>query len=142
MRARRRIGVEHLIDPTTQDVAAEVRALSGGSGADVAIDCAGAPVAFPSAMQALGFNGRMVIVAAYEKPIELNPMLLMGNKTIRTSIVYTPADFQGVLNGMAVGNYTTEGGWITEVPLDQAESAIQQLRQGAGMKILVNASAD
>lgn len=63
-------------------------------------------------MQALSLHGRMVIVAAYEKPIELNAMLLAGNKTIRSSAVYTPADFQGVVDGIAAGNYTTEGGWI------------------------------
>ena len=136
-----RIGVQHLIDPTTQDVPEEVRTLSGGAGADVAIDCAGAPVAFAGAMQALGVHGRMVIVAAYERPIELNPQLLAGDKTIRTSAVYTPADFQGVIDGMAAGNYTAEGGWIDTVPLDQAEDAIHQLRQGHGMKILVDTSA-
>src|SRR5829696_3652670 len=75
-----RIGVQHLIDPTTQDVPAQVATLSGGAGADVAIDCAGAPVAFGGAIQALGMHGRMVIVAAYEKPIQLNPQLLAGNK--------------------------------------------------------------
>lgn len=136
----RRIGVEHVIDPTSQDVAREVRALSGGAGADVAIDCAGAPVAFSGALQALGMNGRMVIVAAYEKPIELNTLLLSGNKSIRSSAVYSPQDFQGVIDGMAVGNYTSEGGWITTVSLDEAEEAILRLRQGSGMKVLVDAT--
>jgi len=136
-----RIGVEHLIDPTTQDVPEQVGILSGGAGADVAIDCAGAPVAFPGALQALGMHGRMVIVAAYETPIELDPQLLRGNKTIRISAVYTPADFQGVIDGIAAGNYTAEGGWIDTVPLEQAENAIHQLRQGNGMKILVDTSA-
>lgn len=43
---------------------------------------------------------------------------------------------------MADGNYTTEGGWITEVSMDQAEAAIHRLRQGDGMKILVDVSSN
>lgn len=139
--ALRRIGVEHVVDPMEVDLAAEVHALSGGAGADVAIECAGAPAAFPDAMRALGMHGRMVIVAAFEKPIELRTQLLSGNKTIRTSAVYTPADFQGVIEAMAAGNYTTEGGWITTVPMERVEDSIHELRRGVGMKVLVATEA-
>lgn len=137
-----RIGVENLVDPTTQDVAEQVRALNNGPGADVVIDCAGAPVAFPSAIESLRLNGRMVIVAVYEKPIDLNPMILGGSKSITNSFTYTPDDFQEVVDGMADGNYTTEGGWINKVSMDQAEAAIHRLRQGDGMKVLVDVSSN
>lgn len=37
------------------------------------------------------------------------------------SPVYTRADFQGVVDGIAAGHYTADGGWIETVALDRAE---------------------
>ncbi|MGO3152402.1 MAG: alcohol dehydrogenase catalytic domain-containing protein [Galactobacter sp.] len=137
-----RIGVEHLIDPVSQSVPEAVREINGGVGSDVVIDCAGAPVAFQGAVDALKMGGRLVVIAGYAKPVTFNPGTLGGSKSISNSMTYTPEDFQHVLNGMAAGNYTTEGGWISKIGLDDVENAIHQLRTGSGMKILVDVSAD
>nr|NLD41422.1 zinc-binding dehydrogenase [Actinomycetales bacterium] len=134
-----RIGVEHLIDPTSQDVAETVRELTGGAGADVAIECSGAPVAFNGALAALGLYGRMVVVAAYEKPVQFNPALeLQGGKSLQMSSVYTKDDFQGVIDGIAAGVYSAEGGWVETAQLEDVEEAIDRLRRGEGMKILID----
>jgi (R,R)-butanediol dehydrogenase/meso-butanediol dehydrogenase/diacetyl reductase len=139
----RNLGVVNVIDPTTQDLAQEVRSLSSdGHGAEVVIDCAGAPAAFGSGIDALRMNGRMVVVAGYERPVELHPMSLGGTKSISNSLTYTPDDFQQVIKGMAAGNYTTDGGWISISSMDDVERAIHQLRQGDGMKILVDVSKE
>jgi hypothetical protein len=37
-----------------------------------------------------------------------------------------------------VGRYGTEG-WVATVPLEDAERALRELREGKGMKILVEA---
>jgi (R,R)-butanediol dehydrogenase/meso-butanediol dehydrogenase/diacetyl reductase len=133
----RALGAEHVIDPVSEDVAERVRGLTGNAGAQVAIDCAGSPGAFPGAMQALGLNGRMVIVAAYEQPIELRTPLLSGGKSIRSSTVYTLEDFSAVIAAMARGTYRTDGGWITSTGFGGVEDALHELRAGRAMKILV-----
>jgi (R,R)-butanediol dehydrogenase/meso-butanediol dehydrogenase/diacetyl reductase len=132
-----RLGVQHVVDPITEDLAEVVSALSSGDGAGAVIDCAGSPRAFAGAMSVLGRNGRMVIVAAYESPIEFDTTLLRGGRSVRSSAVYTRDDFAAVIEAMGRGVYRTEGGWIDIVPFEGVQAAIESLRAGRGMKVLV-----
>ncbi|MGO1321160.1 MAG: alcohol dehydrogenase catalytic domain-containing protein [Galactobacter sp.] len=134
------IGVEHLVDPLSQELAEAVKQINDGVGADVVIDCAGAPVAFQGAIDAMKMGGRLVVIAGYAKPVTFNPGTLGGSKSISNSLIYTPEDFQYVVDGMAAGKYTADGGWISKVSLDQVEETIHQLRKGSGMKVLVDVS--
>ncbi len=132
-----RLGVEHIVDPMSQSLVERTMELTGEVGAGVAIDCAGAPAAFPEAMMALTFNGRMVIVAVYEQPLVIGPLLMQRQKSIRTSSVYTREDFAAVIDAMGRGVYRTDGGWIETITFDEVEAAIHDLRQGKRMKVLV-----
>ncbi len=135
-----RIGVEHVIDPTSQDLVEEVRARTDGGGVDISLECSGAPVAFETGLAALGLYGRMVVLALYEERSTIDPSGdLMGGKTVQMSSVYTREDFDAVIDGIGEGAYTMEGGWVETVPLEGAEDAIHQLRRGEGMKILISA---
>lgn len=134
------IGVANLIDPTTQDVPAVVSEITGGNGVDIVIDCAGSTHAFNGALEALGNGGRFVVAAIYETTVDFNPSSLGGNKTITFSSVYDEDDFQGVIDGMSSGHYSAEGGWIRVIEMDDVVAAMNDLREGKGMKILVSAS--
>lgn len=131
------VGAEHVFDPASENVVDYVRGLTADIGVQVAIDCAGAPRAFPDAMRALGLAGRMVVVAAYEQPVELRPELLSGGKSIRSSAVYTREDFGEVIGAMACGVYRIDGGWVETTGFDGVEDALHHLRAGKGMKIVV-----
>jgi (R,R)-butanediol dehydrogenase/meso-butanediol dehydrogenase/diacetyl reductase len=131
------LGVEHLVDPMSDDLVAHSRKLTDGAGAAVAIDCAGVPRAFSEAMRTLGINGRMVIVATYEKPIELLAHDLAGDKSIMSSSVYSRDDFAAVIEAMGRGMYRADGGWIDTVEFEGVEAALHDLRAGKGMKVLV-----
>lgn len=141
------VGKVSIRPPISQDVPEAVRALSGGAGADVVLDCAGAPVAFQGAIDALRLHGRMVVIAGYEKTVSFNPPTLGGSKSVSNSLTYTPEDFQDVIEGMAAGNYTIDGGWTEKVTQDQVEESTHRLRQGEGegegegMKILVDVAS-
>jgi (R,R)-butanediol dehydrogenase/meso-butanediol dehydrogenase/diacetyl reductase len=131
------LGAQHVVDPMTENLVDRIHELTNGTGADVVIDCAGVPQAFPDALRSLGLGGRMVIVAAYEKPIEINANLLFGDRSIRTSAVYTREDFAAVIEAMGHGLYRTDGGWIDTIAFEGVETALQNLRAGKGMKVLV-----
>jgi (R,R)-butanediol dehydrogenase/meso-butanediol dehydrogenase/diacetyl reductase len=130
------LGVEHLVDPTTESVVGRCRELTSGAGVQVGIDCAGAPRAFPESMRALSLGGRMVIVAAYESPIEMHSSLLLGDKSIRSSVVYTREDFAAVIDAMGRGLYRSDG-WIDTIEFEGVEGALHDLRAGRRMKVLV-----
>lgn len=131
-------GAEYIVDPTKDKLVEKVFEISEGKGAGIVIDCAGAPAAFPDAVGSLGIEGRLVVAAVYEKPVEFNPYALFGNKQITMCMAYTHEDYAGVIDGIKRGVYTTEGGWVSTVEMEDVVDAIGELRHGKGMKVLVN----
>lgn len=58
------MGAASTVDPTAEDVGAVIRGLTGGLGADAAVDCSGNPRAQTDAFGALRPRGRMLVLAA------------------------------------------------------------------------------
>lgn len=131
------LGAEYVVDPA--DAAAAVADLTGGDGMDVAFEAAGVGDAVTSALGALAPQGALVIVALHEREFGFNPTgMVFAENTIIGSIAYRPADYEAVIKAMSEGRYSTDG-WVTTVPLTDAEQALRNLRAGRGMKILVAA---
>lgn len=65
-------GAHHVLDPTTQDVVAEVRRLTGGLGADVGFDAAGSQFAIDTAFECLKARGTLVNIAVWGKRAAIN----------------------------------------------------------------------
>lgn len=75
-----RLGADHLIDYSTQDLRERVKEITGGKGVDVVYDAVGGPYAEP-AVRSLAWNGRYLVVgfAAGDIPkIPMNLLLLKG----------------------------------------------------------------
>jgi 2-desacetyl-2-hydroxyethyl bacteriochlorophyllide A dehydrogenase len=67
----RRIGVDAVVEPTT-DLVARVRALNDGRSADVAVEVSGAPAALQHAIEAVADEGTVVVASWYgTKPVTL-----------------------------------------------------------------------
>lgn len=139
--AIRRVGAEHIIDPSTQDLGSTVRELTGGDGVDAAFDAAGVAPAITSGIAALTPLGKLVVVALHGKAMEFNPtQLVMGETLLMGSLGYTQDDFDEVIRAMSDGVYDTTG-WVDVIGLDDVESTMRELHEGRGMKKLV-ASTD
>ncbi len=142
--AERRAAIQALgadvIDPTSDDLAERVAQLTGGDGVDVAFDAAGAGAAVTSGLANLAPLGRLVVVALHERPMEFNPtQLVMSETQVAGVLAYLPEDFDAVIAAMAEGLYDTTG-WVREIELADVVSAIEDLRAGKAMKVLVSAS--
>ena len=61
LEAVHRAGADHLLDPADKDLAAKVKALTGGKGVDVVYDPVGGDLAI-TATRAIGWDGRYLIV--------------------------------------------------------------------------------
>lgn len=68
-RIARAYGAAHCLDPATEDVAAQVNALTGGHGADVVIEAVGLPATFTQAIDLAGFCGRVVYIGYSKAPV-------------------------------------------------------------------------
>jgi (R,R)-butanediol dehydrogenase / meso-butanediol dehydrogenase / diacetyl reductase len=102
------LGARAALDPTQCDLDAELRKLHGevpsygrvGVGTDAFIDAAGAPNILSDVIMMAKWHARMVVTAAYMKPIEF-PVgrMLTSEMTITTAVGY-PTEFPDVLAAM------------------------------------------
>ena len=102
------LGARAALDPTTVDLRAELAKLHGevrsygrvGVGTDAYIDAAGAPNILGDVIMMARFHARMVITAAYMKPIEV-PVgrMLTSEMTITTAMGY-PTEMPEVVAAM------------------------------------------
>ena len=98
----RRAGADVVLDPREVDVAEAVQKLTGGRGADAALDAAGADQSFADAQRCVRVHGRVVNVAAWERPTSFDPMTLIFKEiTITGTLAYTAGDFPRALQLLA-----------------------------------------
>lgn len=80
-----RIGVKVVIDPQQEDLCQRVKEIVGegafhfgtGSMTDIVIECAGVPQTLNQALQLVRSGGKVLLVGLYEKPVAINPTLLI-----------------------------------------------------------------
>ncbi|WP_328285338.1 2,3-butanediol dehydrogenase [Desulfovibrio sp. X2] len=93
----RECGADIVLNPRECDAVAEVKAMTGGSGADVSFECVGNKLTGPLAVDIIRNAGRAVIVGIFEEPSEFNFFSLSGtDKRVIGTLAYTLSDFQGV----------------------------------------------
>jgi (R,R)-butanediol dehydrogenase/meso-butanediol dehydrogenase/diacetyl reductase len=133
-----KLGIEHMLDPKSQNVVEEVRKLTGGRGADASIDAAGIPAAFKAAMASTAPLGSLVVVAMHMQAFKFNPiMLLAGEVNVTGSKTYCD-DFPKVMDLMARGAYPLEG-WVSTVAFDGfIDRGVVPLNRQQAMKIMVD----
>ena len=81
----------------------------------------------------------MTVVALHEKAVEFNPTLLvMGERRICATLGYLQEEYDEVIAAMAEGKYDFTG-WVETTDLAGVADAMERLRAGKAMKILVEA---
>lgn len=84
LQAAKEFGAELALNPTDVDIVKQVMKETSGKGADIVVDAAGLPETFHQATQMVRRDGKMMLVAIYEEPVEFNPniLVLKGTRTI------------------------------------------------------------
>lgn len=134
----RELGME-AVNPLETDLPALCRERSGGSGADVVFEVSGARAAALGMTDLLAIRGRIVVVAIYPKPVELNlfhffwkELKLIGAR------VYEPQDYEQALHLMAGKSLPLQKMITAVYPLGEIGKAFADLdRQPGGMKTLI-----
>jgi 2-desacetyl-2-hydroxyethyl bacteriochlorophyllide A dehydrogenase len=134
-----RAGVHVTIDPTSEDVVARVRGLTGGLGVDVAVECVGVAQTVQQALDATRRRGRCVLNGLPGAPLELDIVeLVFGEKHVVGSLA-SAWQFERTMELIAAGRVTPSlmvGGTFgfEEVP---AALAAAQTRRDLG-KIVID----
>jgi 2-desacetyl-2-hydroxyethyl bacteriochlorophyllide A dehydrogenase len=135
----RSLGFE-AVSPVQTDLKQMCEDHSGGSGADIVFEVSGAKAAALGMTDLLAIRGRVVVVAIYPQPVELNLFHFFWKElTLHGARVYEPEDYKKALELMASGTLPLEK-MITKVePLDRIGDAFAAIdREGAGMKTLID----
>jgi len=132
------LGAQYVFD--REQAPEAIAELTGGRGVDVAFEAAGAGSAVRESLAALAPHGVLVIVSLHEKEFGFNPSgAVFAENTIIGSLAYRPSDFREVIEEISKGRYSSKG-WVSTVPLSEAQSALEHLHEGRGVKILVTSS--
>ena len=139
------LGAQTVMDPASDDVAAAVRDLTNGLGADAAIDAAGVPSSLSAALRSTRPDGTVVLVAHHHQPLALRSgHLIFSEIALTGSSIYDADDIDWVIEAMQRGAYPLDD-WITTIELDRVvEDGFMALRDQRVNKVLVRlgASAD
>jgi (R,R)-butanediol dehydrogenase/meso-butanediol dehydrogenase/diacetyl reductase len=132
------LGAATVLDPTAVDVPRVVRELTGGLGADAVVEAAGTPRSFASALDSCAPHGRISLIAIFEEQPQITPLdLIVRELDLVGAIGYNRTTFEQVHDLIAAGHYPTEG-WVEHVDYDDLVPAIEELRGGTRMKLLVD----
>lgn len=127
-----------IIDASATDVAARVRELTGGKGADIVFNTVGDPY-FAAAHQSLALRGRQILISAVDRIVQFNILefyrgqhTYVGIDTLGLSSVATGAVLRDLVPGFA-------GGHLKPFPI--RSSAIYPLEQAKAAFVAVAGSS-
>lgn len=126
-------GADVVINPTKQDVLAEVQKLING-GADVTFEACGLQITLDTAIACTKPGGAIFNVAIHEKPISINMNLLtLSEKRLLAGNAYTAEDFERVVELLTNRSSELEHFITAVVPLENAV-------EGAFLEVINNKS--
>jgi NADPH:quinone reductase-like Zn-dependent oxidoreductase len=132
----RRLGADAALNHRVMDVAAEVRKLTGGRGADVIVDSSGEQ-SWQGSLRALKRGGRLVICGATTGPMVSLDLrrLFWHHWSILGSTLGNRREYAEIVRLAGEGKLWPVIDQV--VPLDQAIGALERLSQGAQVGKLV-----
>jgi L-iditol 2-dehydrogenase len=123
-------GATHTPD-AAENVVREVHALTGGMGADVAIDAVGVAATRQAATRAVRRGGRVVLIGLHEaESTFLINDVVRGEIQLLGSFAYRSTTFERALALLQGGLVEMGGRWLEERPLTAGPEAFEQLVAG------------
>ncbi len=140
------LGAQAALDPTKVDLRAELAKLHGevpsygrvGVGTDAYIDAAGAPNILSEVVMMAKYHSRLVITAAYMKPIEF-PVgrMLTSEMTITTAMGY-PTEMPEVIAAMPRLKDKIAGMISDRLPLSKVLEGLKIAARPESCKVMIN----
>ena len=134
----RQLGAEVTLDASTGNVAAHIRELTGGAGADVVFECVGTTETMTAASAALGRRGRLVFIGYSADAFTVHPIqLVVFEQQVLGSVGATLQDLHDAISLVERGVVRT----VVDrtLPLEQFQRGLDALARGelVGRAVLV-----
>ncbi len=136
--ARELGAVEVINAKKVEKPAKEIKKITGGMGADVAIECLGNPDTITQAFDSVRSGGRVCVVGFSFKSPPLNAARLMYKEVeITGSVAGLIPDYYTILNLIRNGKFRTDKLITARYPLDKINEAFDEMRRGESIRIIV-----
>jgi 6-hydroxycyclohex-1-ene-1-carbonyl-CoA dehydrogenase len=135
-----RLGAAATLNPAreTAGVGKAVRRLTGGAGADIAIEAIGNPTTMRDAFGTLRPGGRLVVVGYSDQEVALNAGRIMYREMeIRGSLGCRPVDYPRVIELARSGRIEVASLVTARFPLEDSNAGLDTLRAGRGIRSVV-----
>lgn len=131
LRLSREMGADVTVNASETDVAAAVRAVTNGRGADVVFELVGTAETAVNALGSLGKGGAVVYIGYSFDSVEMNPLsLVVPEQRILTSVGNRRSELVEALELAAAGKLRTV---LQTAPLAEAPRVLDDLRHGRVM---------
>lgn len=135
----RRLGADHVIDPSRDDPLARVREITDGRGVDVAIEMIGLKSTIEVAIRSLARRGRMVIVGICPVKIEVDPYndILLKEAVVTGNCDHVADDIREVLSLIDQGRLDLSHSVSRRIRLSDINDGFRALRAREGDPIRI-----
>jgi propanol-preferring alcohol dehydrogenase len=125
----RALGADATVRADAEDVAARVRELTGGRGADVVFELVATKDTMAASMRMLAKRGRLVFVGYSEDAFQVHPIqLVVGEQVVTAAVGNTLAELRLAVDLVASRRVRTVVDRI--LPLERFQEAVDALREG------------
>lgn len=136
------LGADHALDPTADDVVAQVWRLTGDLGLNVAVDLVGANRVLAQGDMCLGRHGRLVMVGLSPEPVQLGMGVLFGvlNHSLLGHLGYRKAHLDELVRLVSTGRLDVSKSVSDVISLDDVADGVRRLetKEGNPVRIVVN----
>jgi L-iditol 2-dehydrogenase len=136
-----RLGADHVINVKKENLAARMRELTAGKGADSVLECAGGPTSMQEALENVKRGGRIGVVAWYTGPV-----IMDMNLAVRSNVRIYAARGEGGMNSgrslalMSQGKIVADPIITHHFKLDEVHDAFRTYteRLGNALKVVMH----
>ena len=138
LKLARELGADLTVDVSSEDVAGIVRDLTGGVGADLVLECSGAPAAARMGLQLVRRGGQYTQIGLFSGPFSLDFGLVAYKEVqARGSLGSTWSSWKRSIALLDSGQVRTELLVSDMMPITAWQEAFEKIRERQALKVLL-----
>ncbi|MED1441837.1 alcohol dehydrogenase catalytic domain-containing protein [Aeribacillus composti] len=127
----KKFGADIVMNPTKVDVVQEIKNMTDGYGCDVYIEATGHPSSVEQGLLAIRKLGRFVEFSVFGKPVTVDWSIISDRKELDLLGSHLgPYCYPLVIEGIANGDFPTEGVVTHKLPLEEFEKGFELMEKG------------
>jgi len=138
METGKTLGVDLTVNVETEDVAAVLKDLTHGYGADVVLECAGAPAATRMGIDVIRKEGKFTQIGLHDHPFEFDFLKILTKQlVVRGSFASALDAWDRTMTLLGQGKVQTEPLVSAILPLSEWDKGFDMINRREGLKILL-----